>query len=198
MQTISLAATDGVSLEADLYPGGARAVVLLHGKVFDKESWADTARGLSGRGLTVLVPNFRGYGGSGEGEAPAGYDADVAGACAALRDRNAASVSILGASMGAIAAAKAVSEAMAGEIDRLVLMAPRAMARPEALRAAEVHFIVSRDESCFEDVAGFHAAAPDPKELHVFPGEAHAQFLFGSEHGPELSALLHRILADPR
>lgn len=198
MQTISLTAPDGVPLEADLYPGGARAVVLLHGKVFDKESWADIARSLSGRGLTVLVPNFRGYGGSGEGAAPAGYAADVAAACAALRERHATSVSIVGASMGAIAAAKAVSEAMAGEIDRLVLMAPRTMARPEALRGGEVHFMVSRDEACFEDVAGFHAAAPEPKELHVFPGEAHAQFLFASDHAADVSALLHRILADAR
>lgn len=186
MKTIAVTSADGTVLEADTYGEGSSAVVLVHGKVFDKESWAPQAEALAQAGLHVLVPNLRGYGKSGGSKDPAGFPQDIAACVAALRAGGAASVSVLGASMGAVAAGKAVSTGLVDDLATLILLSPRAMPAPEKLRAGHIGFVVSEDEDCYPEVEMFHAAAPEPKTLHVVPGDAHAQFIFRTDAGAAL------------
>ncbi|MFN2548916.1 MAG: alpha/beta fold hydrolase [Myxococcales bacterium] len=66
---VSLPTEDGGLIWADIYGDGDRAVVLAHGGMFDKESWAAQAQQLAGAGFRVLALDFRGYGKSrGPGE----------------------------------------------------------------------------------------------------------------------------------
>jgi dipeptidyl aminopeptidase/acylaminoacyl peptidase len=62
-QEVSFPTADGGTVVADLYAAsGSDAVVLAHGAVFDKASWAPFATWLAGRGHQVLAIDFRGYG----------------------------------------------------------------------------------------------------------------------------------------
>ncbi|MCA1828416.1 MAG: hypothetical protein LC689_15945 [Myxococcales bacterium] len=57
---VSLPTEDGGLIWADIYGDGDRAVVLAHGGMFDKESWAAQAQQLAGAGFRVLALDFRG------------------------------------------------------------------------------------------------------------------------------------------
>ena len=61
-QTISFPTRDGGRVCADLYGQGARAVVLVHGGRFNKESWREQAMILASRGFRVLAIDWRGFG----------------------------------------------------------------------------------------------------------------------------------------
>ena len=189
-ETIRYDAAEGGRIEADLYPGGAHGVLLAHGKVFDKDSWAERATGLQGAGYTVLAPNFRGYGESTGDGAPKTYAADVAGGLAALRARGCGPVSVIGGSMGAIAAAEAAIAGLAGEVALLMLLSPRQMSAPEDLAGGHVAFVVSEDEDCAADVRAMYDACTAEKSLEVYPGAAHAQFLFDSDQAEALNQLI--------
>jgi hypothetical protein len=41
------------------------------------------------------------------------------------------------------------------------------------------------------------AKAPEPQELIVLPGSAHAQFMFDTDPGPRLMREILRFLSDP-
>src|SRR3974390_1618632 len=60
--TISLLTEDGGTVFADLYGKSERAVVLVHGGRFTKESWAPQARALQAAGYRVLAIDLRGCG----------------------------------------------------------------------------------------------------------------------------------------
>ena len=53
---------DGGTIHADVYGRGERAVVLVHGGRFNKESWAKQAPALVDAGFCVMAINLRGYG----------------------------------------------------------------------------------------------------------------------------------------
>ena len=62
---VSFPTQDGGRVYADLYGQGDRGVVLAHGALFNKESWAEQARPLAKAGFRVLAIDFRGHGRSG-------------------------------------------------------------------------------------------------------------------------------------
>lgn len=190
-ETIMIRAEDGAEIEADLYSGGARAVLCAHGKVFDKESWRELAAVLQAAGFTVLALNFRGYGRSTGPDGPQGFAEDIAGCVAALRDRGADAVSIIGGSMGAVAAVDAVASRLATGIDVLILLSPRVLTAPEKLAASHVAMVLSEDEPGADAMKAGYAAMTADKSLMVFAGDHHAQHLFASDHG---AALIDHIL----
>jgi hypothetical protein len=59
---VSFLTRDGGLVHADLYGKGDRAVVLAHGRRFNKESWKTQAQALEQAGFHVLAIDFRGYG----------------------------------------------------------------------------------------------------------------------------------------
>jgi alpha/beta superfamily hydrolase len=197
---VSFATQDGGIVYADLYGQGDRGVVLAHGGRFTKESWEKQAQLLAEAGFRVLAFDFRGFGQSRGGpnskEPDDGTQYDVLAAVRYLHDHGAKSVSVVGGSFGAWAAAQASVEAREGEIDRLVLLAPSAIDEPQKMKGRKL-FVIARDDTSGDGVVRLVAIreqykkAPGPKRLLIFEGSAHAQFIFQTDQGERL---MHEIL----
>jgi alpha/beta superfamily hydrolase len=197
---VSFPTQDGGIVYADLYGQGTRGVVLAHGGRFSKESWEKQAQVLAEAGFRVLAFDFRGFGQSQGGpnsKAPDdGTQYDVLAAVRYLHNHGAKSVSVVGGSFGAWAAAQASVEAQEGEIDRLVLLAPSAIDEPQKMKGRKL-FVIARDDASGDGVVRLVAIreqykkAPGPKRLLIFEGSAHAQFIFQTDQGERL---MHEIL----
>jgi pimeloyl-ACP methyl ester carboxylesterase len=202
-EQVSFSTKDGGLIYAHLYGKGDQGVVLAHGGRFNKESWEKQARALAKAGFRVLAIDFRGFGQSkGPGQADlfsAPLHLDVLAAVRYLRKTGAKTVSVVGGSLGGEAAADAAIEAEPGEIDRLVLLAAWANGPAEKIKGRKL-FIVCRDDA---DDAGLrlprireqYEKAPDPKELVILEGSAHAQFIFATDQGERLMAEILRFLS---
>ena len=193
---------DGV-VYADVYGDGDRGLVLAHGGRFTKESWAAQAPVLAEAGFRVVAIDFRGRGKSRGGPDSSNDDVhfDVLAAVRYLRETGAITVTVVGASFGGWATARA-AVAAPGEIDRMVLLASSSIDEPERLAGRKL-FITSRDDFSGEGVLRLPAIrdqyerAPDPKELVILDGSAHAQFLFESDQGERLMREILRFLSAP-
>jgi alpha-beta hydrolase superfamily lysophospholipase len=183
---VSFPTSDGGRVVGSLYGVGDHAVVLAHGAVFDKESWAEQARVLVDKGLRVLAIDFRGYGKSQAGSQEEALHLDILAAMRYLRDQGAKRVSVVGGSMGGRAAAQAAVEAKEGEIDRLILLAHAPIRRPQEIKGSKL-FIVSQGDRLSQSVKQQYEAAPQPKKLVILEGNAHAQHIFRSPQADELT-----------
>src|SRR5436190_7044021 len=195
---------DGWIIHGDLHGTGDRAVVLAHGGRFEKGSWQKQALVLVNAGFGALAIDLRGFGLSKEGPPSArsdlGSPLDVLAAVRYLREKGAKSVSVVGASMGGDAAADTVAAAP-GEIDRLVLLGSGAYGQPEKWKTRKL-FIVARDDANdagprLPKIRAHYEKAPDPKELIVVDGSAHAQFLFQTDQGERVMREILRFLSAP-
>ena len=195
---VSFPAADGGVVWADLYGAGDRGVVLAHGVRFDKASWAKQAEVLAKAGFRVLAIDFRGYGKShgADKSAPGGGEKyqDILAAVRYLRENGATSIAVIGASMGGGAAASALIHARPGEIDRLVLLAHVPVAEPERLTGPKLFAVASGDGLAAKVKEQFEKA-PEPKELLILDGSAHAQFLFETDQGERLMARILDFLS---
>jgi dienelactone hydrolase len=206
--TVSVVAPDGGLIAADLYGTGPRGVVLAHGGRFDRKSWREQALVLARTGFRVLAIDFRAAVQSRAGADPAClYNpsclaVDVLAAVRYLRGTGAQSVAVVGGSLGGGAAAQASVDAAPGEIDRLVLLAHQPIDHPERMKGRKL-FIVSRGDLGSGDVPRLpgikdqYAKAPEPKQLVVLEGSAHAQFIFSTRQGKRLMAEILRFLSQP-
>ncbi|HVO09188.1 MAG TPA: alpha/beta fold hydrolase [Vicinamibacteria bacterium] len=204
-QHVSFATSDGGVVFADVWGRGDRGVVLAHGGRFDKESWAAQAKVLAEAGFRVLAFDFRGRGrsrGPGDGDLmSAPLHLDVLAAVRFLKKAGARTVSVVGGSMGAGAAGDAAIEAP-GEIDRLVLLAGTPNGPAERLTGRKL-FVVARDDVAGQDVPRLpriraaYGRAPQPKELLVLEGSAHAQFIFQTAQGERLMRAILDFLKAP-
>jgi pimeloyl-ACP methyl ester carboxylesterase len=194
-EQVSFPTEDGSMVQADLYGEGDRGVVLAHGGRFDKASWEKQAKTLVRHGFRALAIEFRGHdqppGDRSAKSADGNLDLDVLAAVRYLRKSGVKSVSVVGASMGGGAAADASVKSEPGEIDRLVLLAPSAIDHPELMKGRKL-FIVSRDDAQgngsprLPKIREQYEWAPQPKELLILDGSAHAQFIFSTDQGERL------------
>jgi pimeloyl-ACP methyl ester carboxylesterase len=201
-QTVSLTAMDGGHVCADLYGKGPRGVVLAHGGRFNKESWRPQARVLAAEGFQVLAIDFRGFGcSSGPGQADfdhAPFAEDVLAGVSYLKANGAKTVSAVGGSFGGSAAADASIQAPAGTIDGVVLLGAAPNLPANALKSRTL-FIVARDDTSGSGLRlpGIQAQfekAPQPKQLIVLDGSAHAQFLFQTDQGDRVMREILKFL----
>ncbi len=190
-KTVSFPTEDGGVVYANVYGEGDRGVVLAHGGRFNKESWENQAQTLALTGFRVLALDFRGYGKSrGPGDsAPmsAPLHLDVLAAVRYLRKTGAKRVSVVGGSMGGGAAGDASIASQPGEIDRVVFLGAYPNGPAEKLKCASL-FIVARDDANedgprFPRIREQYEKAPQPKNLIILDGSAHAQFLFQTDQG---------------
>ena len=186
---ISYQTSDGGVIFGNLYGEGPRAVLLGHGAVFNKESWDHLARRLAAEGHTALAIDFRGYGKSKAGQRRGGLDEDIIGGIRYLREQGAARVSVIGASMGGGAVGDAVAQLDPGEIDGLILLAAVPTRSPERLQGRKL-FIVSGGDASRSSVERQFQAASEPKALRTLPGNTHAQHIFGTALGEELTQII--------
>jgi pimeloyl-ACP methyl ester carboxylesterase len=204
-QTITFPTGDGGRVCADLYGQGPRAVVLAHGGRFTKESWREQARALVSEGFRILAIDFRGFGcSSGPGQADfdsAPFENDVLAAVRYLKGHGAKTVSVVGGSFGGGAAGDASIKSAPGEIDRIVFLGAAPNLSAEKLKSRTL-FIVARDDGNdggprLPGIRAQYEKAPQPKELIVLDGSAHAQFLFQTDQGTRLMHEILRFLSAP-
>lgn len=204
-QTVSFAADDGGQVCADLYGQGSRAVVLAHGGQFKKESWHDQALQLTAAGFQVLAIDFRGFGCSkGPGQQDfdtAPFGKDVLAAVHYLKASGAKTVSVVGGSFGGSAAGDASIRGAAGDIDRIVFLGAAPNLPADGLKSRTL-FIVARDDTSgsgprLPGIRAQYEKAPQPKQLIVLDGSAHAQFLFQTPQGARVMQEIVRFLTEP-
>lgn len=200
-QSVSFMTEDGGMVHADLYGEGNRGIVLAHGGRRTKSDWEKQARTLVSAGFRVIAFDFRGHGLSRAGRAGGdGVRFDVRAAVRWLREHGASTVSVVGASFGGWAAAQASVEAPTGQIDPLVILAGE-VDQPEKVKVRKL-FIVTRDDANdagprLPRIQKQYERAPDPKELVVLEGSAHAQFVFETDQGDRLMNEILRFLTQP-
>jgi pimeloyl-ACP methyl ester carboxylesterase len=204
-QTVSFPTEDGGRVCADLYGQGARAVVLAHGGRFNKESWRPQTPALVSEGFQVLAIDFRGIGCStGPGQADfdnTPFENDVLASVRYLKAHGAGTVSVVGGSFGGGAAGDASIKSMPGEIDRIVFLGAAPNLPAEKLKSRAL-FIVARDDANnsgrrLPGIRAQYEKAPQPKELIVLDGSAHAQFLFQTDQGARVMHEILRFLSMP-
>jgi pimeloyl-ACP methyl ester carboxylesterase len=182
-------------IQGDLYGGSRRALLLAHGGRFNKDSWRKQAPILARAGFLVLAINFRGDTFNADGSPNAlGSDddnaIDVQAAVVYLHGIGATSVSAIGASLGGDAVGDAETRSPSGLFDRMIFLGSEGGDAPEKLRGHKL-FIVARDDASgsglrLSGISKHYEEAPQPKQLIVLRGSAHAQFLFETEEGPQL------------
>ena len=123
---------------------------------------------------------------------------DVLAAVRYLRKNGTKTVSVMGGSLGGGAAAAASIASQPGEIDRLVLLAAVVNGPAERIKSPLL-VIVARDDADDEGlrlprIRAWFDKAPQPKELIVLDGSAHAQFLFQTEQGDRVMQEVLRFL----
>ena len=201
--TVSFPTEDGGLVYADIYGEGDRAVVLVHGGQFNKESWQKQAQTLADLKFRVLALDLRGYGKSrGPGDSDpmdAPLYQDVLAAVRYLRKSGAKTVSVVGASMGGWAAGDASIASRPGEIDRLVFLGSAPGGSAGKLKCPSL-FIVARDDASGDGprlpgIRAQYEKAPQPKELIVLDGSAHAQFLFQTDQADRVMREIIRFLS---
>src|SRR3974390_936347 len=200
--TISLLTEDGGTVFADLYGKSERAVVLVHGGRVTKESWAPQARALQAAGYRVLAIDLRGSGKSpGPGDSnldTSPHYLDVIAAAPYLHQNGVKTVSAIGGSMGGAAPGDASIASRPGEIDRLVFLGASPNGSAEKLKSASL-YIVARDDANDDGprLPGIRAQfekSPEPKELIILDGSAHAQFLFQTDQADRVMREILRFL----
>lgn len=198
-QTITIPTEDGGLLSANLYGSGERAILLAHGGQFNKESWAPQAHVFAAAGYKVLAIDFRGFGSShGPSEKDfdhAPFQLDVLAAVRYLHSHGARAVSIIGGSFGGAAAGDACIVSRRGEIDRIVMLGAAPNEPAEKLKCPAL-FLVAHDDANGEGprlprIQAQYEKAPQPKQLIILNGSAHAQFLFQTD---QASRVMREIL----
>jgi len=201
-KTVSFPTEDGGIVYADIYGEGPTAIVLAHGGPFNKESWKPQAQTLAAAGFRVLALDFRGYGksmGPGSADPPsAPLHLDVLAAVRYLHAAGAKSVSVIGGSMGGAAAGDASIDSKPGEIDRIVFLGSAPNGPASQLKSSSL-FIVARDDANdagprLPGIQAQYHKAPQPKELIVLDGSAHAQSLFQTDQGERVMREILRFL----
>ncbi len=204
-QTLSFATDDGGQICADLYGQGAHAVVLAHGGRFTKESWRDQALSLTSAGFQVLAIDFRGFGCSkGPGQQDfdnAPFEKDVLAAVRYLKAHGAKTASVVGGSFGGGAAGDASIKSEPGEIDRVVMLGGAPNLPADGLKSRSL-FIVAREDSSgsglrLPAIQAQYEKAPQPKQLILLDGSAHAQFLFQTDQKTRVMQEILRFLSAP-
>ena len=187
---VSFTTDDQATIYAEYQKRGSHAVLLAHGAIFNKESWGKFEQDLLGQDYTVLAIDFRGYGKSTLGnQSHALYKDILAGVQFLKAQQGISKITVLGASMGGAAAAKASVYSEPGSIDQLILLSPASIYQPEKLKG-NLLFIASEDELLVKGLRSAFEKAPKPKTLKLISGSAHAQHIFKTAQAEMLTKII--------
>jgi pimeloyl-ACP methyl ester carboxylesterase len=100
--------------------------------------------------------------------------------------------------MGGEAAADACISSRPGEIDRVVLLGAHPNSPAEKLKCPSL-FIVARDDTSGDGprlprIRADYEKAPEPKQLIILEGSAHAQYLFQTDQSERVMREILRFL----
>ncbi len=177
--------------------------ILAHKGYSDQNSWLSFAIALAERGFTVLTFDFRSIGQSGGTLQASQLEQDVRAAVGFLQTRSYAHIICIGASFGSTAC---MTAALQTDIDGLVVIASlMSEGDPTEIEPEEFSlltmpklFINAEDDN--NNLAAvateMYALSPEPKELWIVPGSAHATDLFS--YSGELRQVLLDFLEEVR
>jgi len=156
-----------------------QAIIFVPGFIFNKESWFSLAKKMQQKGVSSLSINAKNV-------------AAVKASILYLKDKGYQKISLVGGSSGAAAVLMAMKDVEPLVTKVITLSAVRG----NALQSTKVDklFIVSKGEKSLSKVSSFYAESSEPKQLKVFPGKKHAQFLLKSQHKDELTKLMVEFL----
>lgn len=187
---INFKTQDNATIYANFQLRGSHAVLLAHGAVFNKESWGGFEQQLLNKNYTVLAIDFRGYNKSTEGDKVGALYEDILGAVQFLKKQhNIHKITLLGASMGGAAAAKASVYSSQKSIDQLILLSPAQVFSPEKLKG-QLLFIASKGEYLVKNIQSAFNRSPDPKKMQLIDGNAHAQHIFKTSQANILTQII--------
>ena len=199
------AAGKPAQIQCDLYGAGRRAVLLAHGGRFNKDSWKEQAQVLARAGFLVLAINFRGDTFNLDGTPSAnGSDednaTDVLAAAAYLRGMGVKTIAAIGASLGGDAVGNAEARSGGGVFDRMIFLGSEGGDAPVKLRGRKLYIVARGDANTQTDwrlpgIARHYDRAPEPKQLILLEGTAHAQYLFATDEGSELMRDILKFLS---
>jgi len=178
-----------VNLSGTLYGSGSTAVVFSHMSDGDRSEWRDLPEKMARIGYMALAYDFRGRGKSEGSFSPPSAPQDVLAAVAFARREGAATIVLAGASMGAMASAKA---AAVGKPAALVFLAGTTSWRGLTVSREELQssiprlFISSEQDNYINGTLELYEWAAQPKEKYIYSGGAHGTELFDS-HGDDLT-----------
>lgn len=189
-EEVSFKTKDNAIIYAEYQQRGSHAVLLAHGAIFDKHSWGEFEQRLLKENYSVLAIDFRGYNKSIVGDNPSAlYEDILAGVRFLASKQTIDKVTVLGASMGAIAASKASAYAKDGEIDQLILLSPPQVYKPEKLKG-QVLFIASEEENLAKGLKSSFKKVLSPKKIEFIQGKAHAQHIFKTSQADVLTGIV--------
>lgn len=206
-RAVRFEAVDGVPLDGRLFGDGTAAVVLSHMRPADQTSWFRFATRLADDGYLVLTYDFRGYcpggdGGCSEGEPDiSAMWQDVLGAIEFVRARGAASVSLVGASMGGTASLVAAARASGDVRAVITLSAPASIEGLVADRellsgvtAGKLFVAGVGDASAAADAEALYRQAPPPKSVEIVPSDDHGTDLLEGGQAEVVRRLIETYL----
>lgn len=152
--------------DAAYYPaGGDKAVVLVPGFIFNKESWKKLAVALQAEEVASVAISAK-------------SENQIRRAIQELTRRGHGDIVLIGGSSGAAAILNTMEQVVSTDtVSGVVLLSP-VRGNPMDDQPVDKLFIVSEGEKSFEKVQALHAGSMEPKTLVTLPGKAHAQFLF--------------------
>ena len=199
---VTFTTADGVALHGTLYGSGTTTVILSTMGAQRQETWAPFAREIAARGYLALTYNFRYWVSDTKIQDNLRDKAaeDLRAAIALARQQGAQRVVLVGASLGALASIKAAYD---GQPAAVVIMAAPFGPFPalpslqvdktdlQAIKAPKLFINTEHDQGGFtESTRQMFEAAPDPKELQIYPGSAHGTDLFDTDQAADLTRRL--------
>ena len=184
------------NLDGTLYGKSDVAVIFSNMGAQRQETWGAFVQDVAAKGYMVLTYNMRYWVTDTEIEGSLRNKAaeDLIAAVNFVRTQGAKSIVLVGASLGGMATAKV---AAAENPAAVVIMAAPMSANGLDFRVEESEvkqitapklFIYSQDESkeISDGLKQMYDLAPQPKEIHAYPGTAHGTDLFETEHRADL------------
>lgn len=205
-RTVHFTTQDGATLQGTLYGNGTTVVIFSAMGAQKQDTWTATAQAVAQQGYLTFTYNFRYWITETQIEDRFRNLAteDLLGAVNFVRQQGAQHVVLVGASLGGMATAKAAALV---KPDAIVIMSAPMSANGlemqvmsdelQAISAPKL-FIGSQDDTtvAHAELRRMFDAAPQPKEIHVYPGTAHGTDMFSTEYGSSLTQLLITFIED--
>jgi alpha/beta superfamily hydrolase len=176
---------DGVTLNGEVIGAGKTAIVFSNGQEVSKAGWQRTAEQLASQGYLCLLYDYRGIEPSQGSDDLERRDRDLRAAIAVARDRGATTIVLMGSSFGGTLTLALAAQTQPKAV--IILSAPLS-AGPFGVTEADLKalampklFMASQGDTRYVGaVQQMYAMSPEPKQLRIFPGTNHGDFILAA------------------
>ena len=173
---------DGVTLSGKIVGTGTTAIIFSSMDGDPKIDWKDLAPLLAARGYMTLSYDYRGLGASQGHYNRSKIDHDLNAAIQAAQQQGATKLVLMGASLGGLVTLKVAATAHPTAV--VALSAPRDFGGLDvsddelrAITAPKFLAVAEKDGGFLSPMQYVYNLTPEPKELHVYPGNDHGTLL---------------------